>query len=122
MPSVSVDIKEGLLILDLVSGSDGVVTEVDYQAFTAKSTTSKKEGTLFEFTLTVKNDHNVTGEFIARIFSNDDTEELEYVDVEHTLPGNMFVNVENYFDTGDEFDEFKKLMLEWSKDVIEAIE
>lgn len=123
MSSVSVDLKEGLLILDLVSDDvEGVETEVDYQAFTAKSTTSSKVGTLFEFNLSIKNLNNVKGDFVARIFSNDDTGELEYVDVEHVLPENMFVNVENYFNTDDEFEYFKKHMLEWAKDVIDNIE
>lgn len=123
MSNVSVDLKEGLLIRDLVSDDvEGVEATLDYQAFTAKSTTSNKSGTLFELNLSVKNNHNVTGDFVARIFSNDDTEELEYVDVEHALPANMFVDVANYFDTDAEFDSFKRHMLEWAKDVIDNIE
>ena len=95
----------------IINGDEELVKELEYQTFNAKSTTSSKTGTLWEFTIVTGTNRN----YVLRVFENDADNSVTYSGVEDFTTG-RYVDVLDLI-KGDP-EEFKNKAVEFLTEVI----
>lgn len=98
----------------ILDGDENLLDEMEYQTFNAKSTTSNRSGTLWEFTISTKTNRN----YVLRIFQDDKDGSLTYSGTEDFTTG-RYVDVLDLID-GD-VEEFKQKVLNLVEEVISEL-
>lgn len=111
-----------MLIENIINGED-IEISIDFQSFVARSTTTNKTGTLYEFTIEVSDEV-----YVARVmhYDEDTEDEIVYSSVEvltqasndpNALP--VYQNVLQFIDMKEE--EFKEKVCEYARELIENL-
>ena len=105
----------------LISGDENIEVKIDYQSFDAKSTTSNKVGTLYEFSIEIESDlYNV------RVMHFENEDEIIYSSVDTPISisddPNALPMVKDMLEcvTMDK-ELFKEKICEFARDIIENL-
>lgn len=98
----------------IINGNEELLTELEYQTFNARSTTSSKSGTLWEFTIVTSTNRY----YVLRVFENDNDNSVTYTGVEDFTTG-KYVDVLNLIEGDSE--EFKDKVVEFLVEIISEL-
>lgn len=112
-----------MLTIEKILNGEEIQTELDYQCFQAKSESTGRTGTFYEFTLVAVQEDE---EYTIRVMQMDDTDEIIYSAVEALIQvsddPNALPAVASILPLVEmKEDEFKKAICEYAESIIESL-